>query len=132
MRCCPFSAALVHSTVRSVGLRASGWTEAEQKGQQRMELGHTYLHRVLGEPALNAVYEVEAQARKMRTCDLIMSDFLTDPVIASVDATKFNGLAGGWLLVITGDDFKVTSVGVVLRNAAGQRIEEGFAAPAQG
>jgi hypothetical protein len=68
----------------------------------------------------------------MRTCDLIMADFLKDPVIASVDATKFNGLAGGWLLVMTGDDFKVIRVGVVLRNAVGQRLEEGFAIPAQG
>jgi hypothetical protein len=119
-------------TARSVGLRTADWTEGEKKGQHRMQLAHPYVQGVLGDPALKAPYASEAQTRKMRTCDLIMADFLKDPVIASVDATKFNGLAGGWLLVMTGDDFKVIRVGVVLRNAVGQRLEERFAIPAQG
>jgi hypothetical protein len=68
----------------------------------------------------------------MRTNELIMSDFLTQPVIAGIDMTKFTGAVGGWLLVVTGDDFKVTRVGVAVRDATGRRVEEGFAVPVQG
>jgi hypothetical protein len=118
-------------TVRSLGQQTAESTEGEQKGQHRMQLGHRYVHGVLGDPALRSAYDTEAQTRKMRTCDMIMSDFLTNPVISSIDTAKYNGRAGGWLLVITGDDFKVVHVGVVFRNAAGQRIEEGFAIRAQ-
>lgn len=119
-------------TARSVGVRTAKQTEQERKGQHRMKLGHDFVRGVLGDPVLKAVYASEAQARKMRTCDLVMSDFLTDPTITSVNADKYIGLAGGWLFVMTGDDFKVTRVGIVLRNASGQRLEEGFAVQAQG
>ena len=119
-------------TVRGVGEHTGPSTAGEQKGQHRMKLGHSYVRAVLDNPALRSVYADEAQRRKKRTCDLVMSDFLTNPVVSSVDAVKYNGLAGGWLLIMTGDDFKVIRVGVVLRNAAGRRLEEGFAVPAQG
>jgi hypothetical protein len=117
---------------RSVGVRTARQSEAERKGQRRLKLAHAYIHAVLANPVLKAVYAAEAARNKKRTCDLVMADFLTDPVIRTVDTTKYNGRAGGWLLVMTGDDFKVTVVHVVVRHAAGQRLEEGFAAPAQG
>jgi len=44
----------------------------------------------------------------------------------------YAGRAGDWLLILTGDDFKVIRVSVVVRNAARQRVEEGFAKPASG
>jgi hypothetical protein len=119
-------------TVRSLGVQTVPSTEGEKRGQRRMRLGHGYVHAVLADPTVESAYANEALSRKMRTCDLIMSDFLKDPIIASVDAVKYSGRAGGWLLILTGDDFKVVRVGVVFRNGAGQRIEEGFAVPAQG
>ena len=119
-------------TVRSVGEQTAPSTEGEQKGQHRMKLGHDYVHGVLADPDAKSAYAGEAQKRKMRTCDLVMSDFLTDPVIVSVDAAKYNGRAGGWLLIMTGDDFKVIRVKVTFRNAASQWVEEGFAVRAQG
>ncbi|MFO1500430.1 MAG: hypothetical protein U1G07_18955 [Verrucomicrobiota bacterium] len=119
-------------TVRAVGAQRAPSTEREKKGQGRMKLGHDYVHGVLGDPASRAAYACEAQRRKMRTCDLAMSDFLTDPRIVGVDASKYKGRAGGCLLIITGDDFKVVRVVVAVRNGAGQRVEEGFAVPAQG
>jgi hypothetical protein len=97
-----------------------------------LRLGHDYVHAVLGDLEAKAVYAAEAAKRKMRTCDLVMSDFMLDPVITVVDATKYNGLAGGWLLVMTGDDFKVTQVRVIFRNAAGQRLEDELAVRAKG
>lgn len=119
-------------TVRGVGTQTAPSTDGEQKGQRRMKLGHAYVHAVLSNPALKSVYANEAQIRKMRTCDFAMSDFLTDPVIASVDTAKYNGRAEGWVLIMTGDDFKVVRVGVVFRNAAGQQLEGSSAVPAQG
>jgi hypothetical protein len=87
-------------TVRSLGEQTAESTEGEQKGQHRMQLGHDYVHGVLGDPALRSAYDSEAQTRKMRSCDLIMSDFLTDPVISGIDTAKYRGQAGGWLLII--------------------------------
>jgi len=76
-----------------------------------MQLGHPYVHWVLNDPVLKPVYANEAQKRQMRACDFVMSDFLKDPVIASIDPAKYTGQAGGWLLILTGDDFKVVRVG---------------------
>lgn len=119
-------------TVRGVGVQTAPSTEAERKGQYRMKLAHDYVHAVLSDPMARSAYATEAQGRKMRTCDLVMSDFLKDPVIASIDSAKYDARAGGWLLILTGDDFKVIRVKVTFRSAAGQRLEEGFAVPAQG
>jgi hypothetical protein len=113
-------------------VRTSKSTEGEQRGHRRMKLGHVYVHAALSDPVLKAAYAREAQNRKIRTCDLMMSDYLQDPVLINVAAAKDNGLAGGCLLVLTGDDFKVTRVWIVVRNEAGLRLEEGFAVPAQG
>jgi hypothetical protein len=121
------------TTVRSVGTPTDKEpSEPKKASQHRIQLGNSYVHGALRDPALKVAYATEAQKRKMRPCDLMMSDFMTAPVIAGVDATKFTGLAGGLLLVLTGDDFKVILVGVVVRDAADQRLEEGFAVPAQG
>lgn len=97
-----------------------------------MKLAREYVKGVLGEPAIKEVYAAEARNRHMRTCDLVMSDFLKDPVIASVDATNYRGGVDDWLLVLTGDDFKVIRLQVVVRNVSGERLEEGFGVPAQG
>lgn len=119
-------------TVRSVGVQTAKSTEPEAKGQRRMKLAHPYVRGVLSEPTLKSVYASEAQNRKMRTCDLAMSDFLQDPIIASVDGGQYSGRVGDSLLILTGDDFKVVRVGVVIRDAVRHRLEEGSAAPAQG
>lgn len=117
---------------RSVGVRKKPPSKGERKGQLRMQLGHPYVRSVLGDAELSAIYATEAAARNKRTCDVVMADFLSDPVIMGIDATPYHGLPGGCVLVVTGDDFKVVAVGVVLRNAAGVRIEAGDAVPAQG
>jgi hypothetical protein len=88
----------------------------------------TKVHGVLSDPALKSVYASEAQMRKMRACDLVMSDFLSDPVIASVDSSK-NNRAQGWLLIMTGDNFKVVRGGVVFRSAASSSPIKSESAP---
>jgi hypothetical protein len=120
------------TTARSVGVSSAEDTAGEKRGQSRMKLGNAYMHGILADPSVRAPYDSEAQIRQMRTCDLVMSDFLTDPVIRTVDAVKYTGLAGGWLLIMTGDEFKVQQVGVVMRDAHGRRLEEGLAVLAQG
>jgi hypothetical protein len=61
-----------------------------------------------------------------------MSDFLKDTVISGVDASQYHGRTGDWVLILTGDDFKVVRVKVTCRDAAGHRLEEGRAIPAHG
>jgi hypothetical protein len=119
------------TTARSVGDRKHRPTSGEKKGQRRMKLGQPYVRSVLDDTALWAVYEAEARARGMRVCDLAMSDFLTDPVIIGVNTDRYKGCAGDSVLVIAGDNFKIVRMGIVLRDAADRRLEEGFAIPVE-
>jgi hypothetical protein len=119
------------TTVRGVGTYTKPRTAGQERGQDRLRLGNDYVHAVMSNPELRPVYTSEAEKRRKRTCDVAISDFLADPVITSVDATKYNGLAGGWLLVMTGDEFKVVRVRVVIRSADGKRLEDGLAVRAE-
>jgi hypothetical protein len=96
-----------------------------------MKLGHAYVRAVLNDTELWAVYDSEARARGMRVCDLAMSDFLTDPVILGVNVDRYKGCTGDSLIIIGGDNFKIVRMGVLVRDAAGNRLEEGFAIPVE-
>jgi hypothetical protein len=61
-----------------------------------------------------------------------MGDFLTDPVIAGIDLSAYRGQRGDPIIVVTGDDFKVVRLRVVLTGAFARVLEEGFAFPAEG
>ena len=119
------------TTVRSVGEQTGPSTPGEKKGQSRMKLAHPYVRSVLNDPKLRAVYDEPARARGMRVCDLITSDFLTNPVIVAVNADRYQGCAGDTVIVIGGDNFKIVRVGVMLRDAQQRRLEEGFALPVE-
>jgi hypothetical protein len=64
-----------------------------------MKLGHAYVRAALDDPELRAIYDAEARACGMRVCDLVMSDFLTDPVIVAINADKYQGRAGDSVIV---------------------------------
>jgi hypothetical protein len=119
------------TTVRSVGEQTAPSTQGEQKGQRRMKLGHAYVRAALDDPELRSVYDAEARARGMRVCDLVMSDFLTDPVILAVNADRYQGRAGDSVIIIGGDNFKIVRLRVVFRDAQNRRLEEGFAVPVE-
>ena len=119
-------------TVRGVGKQKAPSTPGEKKGQNRMKLAQPFIRWILGSPDLRLPYALEAERRNMRIRDLIMADFLTDPVILAVDATRYTGAPGDLIFVVTPDDFKVVRVGLVFRNAQGERIQDGLAQPAWG
>jgi hypothetical protein len=119
------------TTVRSLGEQSAPSTPGEKKGQSRMKRAHAYVRAVLNDTELRAVYDEQARARGMRVCDLVMSDFLTDPVILAVNADRYKGGAGDSVIIIAGDNFKIVRVGVVLRDARQQRLEEGVALPVE-
>ena len=117
------------TTVRSAWQKAGRSTPGEKKSQHRMTLGNLYVRGVLKDPAAVAEYAPVAERRKVRVRDAAMSDYMTDPVILDVDANWYHGQPGDAILVITGDDFKVVHVSVVLRSSSGPRVEEGSATP---
>ena len=104
----------------------------ERKGQRRMKLATAYFRSVADQPVLKTVYDDEAKSRHMRPCDLIVSDYLTDPIILGIETPEDSDGQGGKVIVVTGDDFKVITVMVVLRNLEGLRAEEGYAVPCHG
>lgn len=120
------------TVVRGIGQDTKPSTPGEKKGQHRMKLAHSYVTFVLEDPALRTPYLLEAEKRQKRVCDVVMADYLTDPVIEAVETDSYAGVAGGSVFVILRDEFKVVKVSVVIRNAAGQRLEEGAAAPVGG
>jgi hypothetical protein len=75
------------------------WLRSDQR---RMKLGHAYVRAALDDPELRSVYDAEARARGMRVCDLVMSDFLTDPVIVAINTDKYQGRAGDSVIIIGG------------------------------
>lgn len=120
------------TVVRTPGVRRVPFTAAEKRAQCRLKLGHAYVSQVMADPALRGEYEQQADSEKMRLCDAIMADYLTDPLLAGIDTSAYLGAVGDRLLIITGDDFKVTRVSVILRDENGHRIETGEAAPTTG
>jgi hypothetical protein len=114
---------------RGAGEERKPSTVGEKKGQKRMKLAQGYVRSVLADAQLRAPYAGEAERRQMRVCDLVVADYLTDPVIEAVDLDSYDGGPGGPITALMADDFKVVKVSVVIRNAAGQRLEEGPAFP---
>ncbi|HVY74021.1 MAG TPA: hypothetical protein VG890_04280 [Puia sp.] len=56
-----------------------------------------------------------------------LEDFLTPPVVKSIDASAYTGAVGGLIKVRAFDDFRVTAVQVEIYSAAGALVEKGNA-----
>ncbi|GEP94969.1 hypothetical protein [Chitinophaga cymbidii] len=85
-----------------------------------------YAKTVLANPALKEAYAAKSPAGTS-AYNTATADFFRAPVILSVDTGNYNGSAGGTILVLATDDFKVQSVRVSVIDADGEILEEGLA-----
>jgi len=94
--------------------------------QRRFKRGVIYAKAVLKDPTLKAYYTALA-GPDQSAYNMALKDFMRPPVIESISTDDYHGAVGEPILILAYDDFKVDSVRVVIRNAAGGIIEQGNA-----
>lgn len=107
-------------------------TPAQQAQRDRFTLAADYARRVLADPWQRRMYERLAASRNRRVDKLLMSDFLTPPVVEEIDVSGYQRRAGDVVRVIASDDIEVAEVEIAIHTAAGATIERGHATPVHG
>jgi hypothetical protein len=105
---------------------------AQEAQRARFAAAADYARRVLADPWQRRLYKGIASAQNRRVDKLVMSDFLTAPVIEEIDVSGYQGRAGDLLRVIATDDIEVVAVEVFIRTASGTAVENGAAAKVHG
>ena len=104
-------------------------TGAQLVTQGRFGGGSAYARRVAAEASgLLAQYRERGKPRGLNYRQMAIRDFFHPPVVQELLADDFHPVTGGPLRVWARDDFEVVSVGVCVRDRAGQVVAEG---PAQ-
>ncbi|QHS61055.1 hypothetical protein [Chitinophaga agri] len=101
-------------------------TDAQIEVQQRFKKSILYAKAVLRDPVKKAMYE-KAAGPDQSAYNMAMRDAFKLPVVESIDTTKYLGGIGDVITVRAYDDFKLVSVKVSIRTAAGAVIEAGDA-----
>lgn len=83
--------------------------------REQMKREAREMYRAAVTPRLSSPYKVA------------MSDFLSVPKIDLVDVRGYRGAVGDVITVRAWDDFRVTSVSVVIKSASGEELEHGEA-----
>jgi hypothetical protein len=100
-------------------------TDDQQGVQDRFKEAVMYARVVIKDPAIKALYAVMAKPNQS-AYNVAFSDAFTLPEIDSVNTTLYKGIIGD-TIVIRADEFKITTMKVVIRTAAGVVLEQGNA-----
>ena len=82
---------------------------------------------VLADPLQRLVYQKLGADRKRPPNALLVSNFLTPPVIERIERAAYQGRVGGLIRIVALDPIEVTAVAVTIRGPDGSRIESGDA-----
>jgi hypothetical protein len=85
-----------------------------------------YATGAIDSPELKKEYEKKAPAG-VTAFNMALRDFLKPPVVKSIDASMYDGSVSSTIAVKARDDFRVASVTVSIKTAAGALVEEGAA-----
>ena len=88
-----------------------------------------YAKRQLAKPEVLALYRTGRTKAKGSAYVVAVSDYLSAPTISQIDGEAYRGVAGQPIYVHASDDFRVTSVSIVIKSADGQELERGEAVP---
>jgi hypothetical protein len=86
-----------------------------------------YASLQMRKPAAQAEYASGITPRLTSAYVVALTDFLNAPTIEVVDTSLYHGYSHDLITIMAVDDFKVTSVRVEIRSAAGDLIEQGEA-----
>jgi hypothetical protein len=110
--------------------RKGGPTPPQAKTQVNFLLASRYARAVVRSPDKGkaAAYAAVLKPRQ-NVYSRAMEDFLSPPVVISIDTRKYKGTVGNTIVVRAMDDFRVVSVRVEIYAANGTLLEEGNAEP---
>ncbi|MEJ1241441.1 hypothetical protein WBG78_25060 [Chryseolinea sp. T2] len=86
-----------------------------------------YAKRQTAKDEVKAMYATGISRRLPSAYQVAVTDYLSVPKIKQIDADAYQGGPGQVINVHASDDFKVDSVAVVIKSAAGEEIERGQA-----
>jgi hypothetical protein len=107
-------------------------TPAQLAQRERFRLAGAYATRVLADPFQRRVYETMAASLNRRADKIVAADFLTPPVVETIDLSAYRGKIGDVIRIIATDDIEVVSVNVAIQTAAGNTFEQGAASKVHG
>lgn len=102
---------------RKPALDTSTPSEEQIEHRERFKQAVAFGKSVMADAGVRALYEAAAKAKDMPVFALTVADFFNAPTIVSIDATNYNGQAGGTIKIITDDDFGVAKVRVLIFDA---------------
>ncbi len=102
-------------------------TPNQKQAKSRFLRAVKYAKKQIADPVAKKEYTPSPDSRFTSAYSMAVADYLTPPVIASVDMSHYAGAAGDKILIKASDDFKVTSVNVSILKADGTLIEQGDA-----
>jgi tRNA nucleotidyltransferase (CCA-adding enzyme) len=112
--------------------RAREISPAQAAQRERFALAREYARRVLADPWQRRMYDKLAQERNRRADLLLVSDYLTPPVVEDIDVSGYQRQPDGLIRILADDDIEVVMVDVTIETAAGVVVERGSAAKAHG
>ena len=102
-------------------------TEAQLEHQERFRQAVLYGRLVMADPVKKADYGKAAKIKGKPLFSLTVADFFNAPIVDEVDLSNYSGAAGDPIVVRAHDDFKVSSLLVVISDINGGEIESGQA-----
>jgi hypothetical protein len=108
--------------------RASGKsTEAQQAHRRRFQRAVVYGKASLEDPARQQEYAAAAHRKNSTPFNVAVADFMHAPDIEVIDVSGYHGQPGDVIRIEVTDDFAVWEVKVLISNADGSIVEEGYA-----
>jgi hypothetical protein len=101
-------------------------TPAQLAHQRKFQRAILYSTGVVSDPEMEAAYAAKAKPGQTAR-NVAVADFFHAPDISNIDLSGYKGRAGDVIRIEVTDDFAVRAVKVVISNADGLPIEEGYA-----
>ncbi|MDR3268468.1 MAG: hypothetical protein LBT83_05320 [Tannerella sp.] len=115
--------------VSKVPVVSNRTSEAQRAQRRKFQRAVLYGKSVLATPEMLEVYAPAAAKKGRIPFNVAVADFLHAPDIELIDLSGYHGMPGDVIRVEAMDDFAVKEVKVVITNADGSLVEEGFATP---
>lgn len=100
---------------------------AQTAHRERFQKAIVYARGLAQDPAVQAEYGDEAQARNQSVSNVLVADYMRAPNIELVDISAYKGKVGDLIRITATDDHAVKAVAVKIENGNGSLVEQGAA-----
>jgi hypothetical protein len=114
------------TVVQSVPRMSGKVSEAQLAHRRKFQRAVLYSRSIASDPALEAAYAAKAKPGQ-EARHVAVADFFHAPDIDVIDVSAYHGQPGDVIRIEVTDDFAVREVKVVITNADGSPVEEGYA-----